>query len=236
MALGAGSVTAQTAEGLVAGYIKALGGADRIGVIKTLRQSGRSFGGGGSEVPVVQENKRPNMVREEFTTQGLTGITAFDGTAGWKIDPWGGKKDPESLEEEEMKQIIEDSDFDGPLVNYQKKGNRVEFVGREEIEGTDTFKLKITLKNGDVEYYYLEAESFLPIKIDIERKVRGAVKFYEAFPGEYKEVSGWYLPFSIEGNVKGSQERWKIAYERIEANVTLDDSRFVRPVPAGSPH
>jgi hypothetical protein len=176
------------------------------------------------------------MVREEYTTQGLTGITAFDGGVGWKIDPWGGKKDPESLEEEEMKQIIEDSDFDGPLVNYDKKGNRVEFIGMEEVEGTATYKLKVTLRNGDVQYYYLESESFLPIKIEIERKVRGAVRYYEAFPGEYKEVSGWYLPHSIEGNVKGSQDKWKVAYERIEANVPLDDSRFVSPTVAATTH
>ena len=169
------------------------------------------------------------MVREEFTTQGLTGITAYDGAVGWKIDPWGGKKDPESLEEEEMKQIIEDSDFDGPLVDYEKKGNRVEFIGMEDVEGTATFKLKLTLKDGDVQYYYLETESSLPIKIDIERNVRGAVRYYETFPGEYKDVSGWYLPYSIEGNVRGSQDKWKVSYERIEVNVPLENSRFVIP-------
>lgn len=234
LALYAGRVTAQTAEELVARYTRALGGAEKISAVKTLRQSGKYFGGGGYVAPIVQENKRPNMVREELTTQGLTGITAFDGKGGWKIDPWGGKKDPESLEEEEMKQIIEDSDFDGPLVNYEQKGNRVEFIGAEQVEGTAAYKLKITLKNGDVQYYYLDGEYSVPIKIDIERKVRGAVRYYEVFPGEYKEVSGWYLPYSLEGNVKGSQDKWKIVYERIEANVPLDDGRFVRPAVAAT--
>jgi len=234
LALSAGIVSAQTAGELVARYIKAIGGADNISAVKTLRQSGKSFGGGGSEVPIVQENKRPNKVREEYTTQGLTGIMAFDGSAGWKIDPWGGKKDPESLEEEELKQVIEDSDFDGPLVNYEQKGNSVEFVGMEQVEGTDTYKLRVTLKNQDVQYFYLDSEYSVPVKIDIERKVRGAVRYYEMYPGEYKSVAGWYLPYSMEGSVKGSPDKWKVVLEKIEANVPLDDGRFLRPAVAAA--
>jgi len=86
----------------------------------------------------------------------------------------GRQEDPESLGEEELKSILEDSDFDGPLVNYQQKGNKVEFTGKDTFEGTDTFKLKVTLPNGDVYVYYLDAEYYVPIKIDTRRIVRGA--------------------------------------------------------------
>jgi hypothetical protein len=106
------------------------------------------------------------MVRQEFSLQGLTAINAYDGTTGWKIEPWQGKKDPEPLGEEEMKQILEDSDFDGPLVNYQAKGNKVEYVGMEPVEGTDAFKLKLTLANGDVRYYYMDTDYYVPIRMD----------------------------------------------------------------------
>src|SRR5713101_1196286 len=125
-------VSAQTVDEIVGKYIKTIGGMEKIQAVKTLRRRGKFTGGGGFEAAVLQEDKRPNMVREEFSLQGMTGINAYDGKTGWKIEPWQGKKDPEPLGEEEMKSILEDSDFDGPLVNYQQKGNKIELVGMDQ--------------------------------------------------------------------------------------------------------
>jgi hypothetical protein len=227
--------SAQSAEEIVARYIKTIGGMDKIQAVQTLRRTGRSQGGGGFEARILEENKRRGLVRQEFTFQGLTGVVAYDGRTGWKIEPWQGKKDPEPLGEEEMKQIIEDSDFDGPLVNYQQKGNKVEFIGMDTVEGTDTYKLKVTLAGGDVRYYYMDTDYYVPIKIDTKRMIRGAEREYETILGDYKEVNGWFLPFSIESNVKGSQDKQKTIYEKIEANVALDDGRFARPVQGAPP-
>ena len=227
--------SAQTADEIIAKYLKTIGGADKIQSVNSLRRSGKFTGGGGFEAVVVQENKRPGMVRREFVMQGMTGITAYDGKKGWKIQPWGGKKDPESLGEEEMKVILEDADFDGPLVNYRAKGNKVEFVGMEPVEGTDALKLKLTLANGDTRYYFMDTDYFVPIKIEIKRMVRGAEREYETSLGDYKEVAGWYLPFSIESGPKGDQDKGKITYEKIEANVSLDDNRFEKPAVPANP-
>ena len=221
--------SAQTAEEIVAKYVKTIGGPEKIQTVKTLRRSGKLSLGGGFEAAIVEENKRGNMVRQEFSLQGLTAVNAYDGKTGWKIAPFEGKKDPEPLGEEEMKQILEDSDFDGPLVNYQQKGNKVEFAGMEPVEGTDTFKLKLTLANGDVRYYYMDTDYYVPIKIETKRMVRGAEREYETSLGDYKEVNGWYLPHSMEVNVKGSQNRQKVTYDKIEANVPIDDNRFHIP-------
>src|SRR5712691_13167281 len=230
LALIAMPATAQTAEEIVAKYIKTVGGPEKIQAVKTLRRSGKFTGGGGFEAAILEENKRANMVRQEFSLQGLTAVNAYDGKTGWKIEPWQGKKDPEPLGEEEMKQILEDSDFDGPLVNYQQKGNKVEFVGMEPVEGTDAFKLRVTLANGDIRYYYMDTDYYVPIKIETKRMIRGAEREYETSLGDYKEVSGWYMPYSVESNVKGSPNRAKVTYEKIEANVPIDDLRFRLPV------
>src|SRR5262245_55238156 len=226
--------SAQTADEIIAKYIKTIGGAEKVAAIKTLRRTGKYTGGGGFEATVVQENKRhadnaTGQVRQRITFQGMTGIYAYDGKAGWKIEPWGGKKDAEALSEEELKQTLEDADFDGPLVNYQKKGNKVEFVGTEPIEGTDAYKLKVTLKNGDVHYYFMDTDYYVPIKIESKRMVRGAEREVETSLGDYKEVAGVYLPHSVESGVKGSPNKSQITFEKIEANVALDDSRFKRP-------
>jgi hypothetical protein len=235
LALFATPASAQTADEIISHYLKTIGGMEKIQAVKTLRRTGKFTGGGGFEAAVLEENKRQGKVRQEFSLQGFTGITAYDGKSGWRIAPWQGKKDPEPLGEEEMKQILEDSDFDGPLVDYRQKGNKIEFVGMDEVEGTDSFKLRVTLANGDVRYYYMDTDYYVPIKIDTKRMVRGAEREYETVLGDYKEVSGWYLPHSVETNVKGSQDKQKVTYERIEANVAIDDSRFREPVAKAQP-
>jgi hypothetical protein len=229
LALIAMPLSAQTADDIIARYVKAVGGMDKIQAVTTLRRTGKLTTEEGIEAKVVQENKRPNKVREQFSLQGLTGVNAYDGATGWKIEPWMGKKDPEPLSEEELKAIIEDADFDDPLVNYQQKGNKVEFAGVAQIEGTDAYKLKLTLKNGDTRYYYLDSEYCVPIKIETTRMIRGTEQESETLLGDYKEVAGWYLPYSLETKMKGSQDKQKTTYEKIEANVAIDDRGFEKP-------
>ena len=235
VALIAVPLSAQTADEIIAKFIKTTGGIDKINAVTTLRRTGKFVGGGGFEAGVLQENKRPEKVREEFQLQGMAAVTAYDGSHGWKIDPFEGKKDAEPLGEEEMKSIIEDADFDGPLINYQQKGNKVEYVGMEPVEGTDSYKLKVTKKNGDIAYYYMDTDYFVPIKVDTQRMVRGEQREYETSIGDYKEVNGWYLPYSFETNVKGHSGKQKVGYDKIEANVPIADSRFEPPPAPGTP-
>lgn len=222
-------LSAQTADEILAKYVKAIGGMERIESLKTLRRTGKFTGGGGFQATVVQENKRPGMVRQEFSIQGMTGVNAYDGRTGWKIEPWEGKKDPEPLGEDELKEITEDSDFDGPLLNYRQKGNKVEYLGTEPVEGTDAYKLRVTLASGDVRTFYVDTDYNVPIRIESKRFVRGAERESETSIGDYKEVSGVYLPFSFESGPKGSSERGKVTYTKIEANVAIDDARFAKP-------
>src|ERR1019366_6222 len=200
--------------------------------IQSVRRSGKFYGGGGFEAEVTYENKRPNKVREEITFGGMTGATSFDGKNGWKIEPWGGKKDAETLSEDETKGIIEESEFEDPLFNYQQRGNKVELIGTDQIEGTDVYKLKVTLaSNGDVRTYYLDAESCVPINYEVKRTVRGAENYFEVDLGDYKPVQGVLFPFSFAIGAKGSSSANKAQYswERISLNMDVADRRFERP-------
>jgi len=228
-------VAAQTADEIVAKYIKTIGGMDKVEAVKTLRRSGKFTGGGGFEARVMEEKKRPGDIRQEFSIQGMVGVTAYDGKNGWKIEPWQGKKDAEPLGEEEMKSIVEDSDFDGPLVNYAAKGNKVEYVGVDPVQGDDTYKLKVTLKNGDVQYYYMDTDYYVPIKIDTKRFIRGEERESETYLGDYKEVAGVYYAYSMETGQKGSPFRQKISIDKVEVNVPIADTRFAEPKVTGQP-
>jgi hypothetical protein len=222
-----------SADEIVGMYVAKIGGIQKIEAVTTLKRSGK-FRDGSAESKVVRENKRPDLVREEDTYQGMTGVYAWDGKTGWKIEPWQGKKDPEPLGEDELKETLEDSVFDGQLVHYKEKGNTVEFAGTEPVEGSDTWKLKVTLKNGDVSYYYIDTEDHVPIKIEMKRMIRGAEQVNDVYPGDYKAVDGWYIPYSYERGRPGSSHRWSVVFEKIEANVPMEDKIFQMPAgPAG---
>jgi hypothetical protein len=75
----------------------------------------------------------------------------------------------------------------------------------------------------------MDTDYYVPIKVDTKRMIRGAEREYETSVSDYKEVAGWYLPHSVESNVKGSQNRQKVTFDKIEANVPIDDSRFHMP-------
>lgn len=229
LAVWAAPVAAETADELAAKCVQALGGIDHIQSVRTLRRSGRAVRPGGADQVIVYENARPDRVREEVHRQGMVGVNAWDGKVGWRIQPWQGKKDPEPLGEGELKALLEDADFDGPLVRYREKGNTLALLGRDEFEGTEVFKLRVTEPHGAEYVYFLDAETFVPIKIDTKRTVRGAERRFETLLGNYKQVNGWYLPYAIEVGEKGADTRLEKVYDTIEANVPLDPSRFAKP-------
>src|SRR5260370_3495737 len=117
-------LNAQSVDSLIAKYVQASGGMARVQALQTLRRTGKFTGNDGFEAVVVQENKRPNSVREEFSLQGMTAINAYDGHNGWKIEPWQGNPDPQPLGEEEMHGNLDDAYFDGPALNHKAKGDR----------------------------------------------------------------------------------------------------------------
>ncbi|HMA40497.1 MAG TPA: hypothetical protein VKP10_10490, partial [Gemmatimonadales bacterium] len=237
LALTAGGLSAQSADDIIARYLRAVGGAQRIAAVQTLRRVGTFYGGGGFEAAVTQENKRPNRVRSHLTIQGMTLIQAYDGRTGWRVNPFQGKKDAEAMGEDEVKSIVEEAEFDDALFDYKAKGNTVAYLGTDQIEGSQVYKLQLTAAdNGDVRTYYIDADNNVPIKLEIRRTVRGAEQELEFVYGDYKEVNGWYLPFAVEVGPKGgpAAQRNKLAWQRIEANPVIPDSRFAMPAP-GTP-
>jgi len=223
------SAYGQTVDEVIAKHVQARGGLDKLKAAKTIRMTGKMTVGPGLEAPVVVEQKRPNHIRIEFTIQGMTGIMAFDGKGGWTLIPFSGKKDPEAMGEDDLKEAEEQADLDGPFIDYKEKGNKVELVGKEPVEGTDAYKLKATLKDGTVQYSYVDADSYLVIKEESKRTIRGVERETEATLGDYKKVEGLMFPCSIETGAKGDSQKQKITIEKIEINPAIDDSRFKMP-------
>jgi outer membrane lipoprotein-sorting protein len=226
---------AQTVDEIIAKNVQARGGMDKLKSVQTVKSTATMAMGPGMEAPGVLIQKRGNMARLEFTVQGLTAVQAYDGKGAWQIMPFTGKKDPEQMSADETKEVQEMSDIDGPWVDYKSKGNQVELLGKEKVEGTDAYKMKVSLKNGDVETVYFDADSFLEIKEEAKRMVRGSEVNEESAIGDYKEVNGIVFPFAIESGMKGSEQKQKLTMNKIEINVPVDDAIFKMPPPAPAP-
>jgi len=220
---------AQTVDEVLAKHFEAMGGLDKLKALKSVRITGTMALGPGMDAPFTIERKRPGKRRLEFQVQGMTGVQAFDGDKAWSVMPFMGKKDPEAASDEDSKAAREDADFDGPLVDYKTKGHTVELAGKEPVEGADAYKIKITKKNGDVEYWYLDAETYLLVKQEGKVKRRGTEVEGEGTFSDYKDVDGYMMAYTMEQGVKGSPQKQRLSFSKIELNVPLDDARFAMP-------
>ncbi|HEY8715192.1 MAG TPA: hypothetical protein VIM00_07405 [Candidatus Acidoferrum sp.] len=226
--------SAQTVDEVIAKNIQAHGGLEKLKAVQSLRITGK-FSQGAFRAGFVQENKRPGKVREEALIQGLVQIQAYDGKTGWQVSPFGGRRDAELLSQDDLKGLTVDADIDGPLVDYKEKGHKAELVGHDSVEGTDCYKVRLALKNGDVRYYFFDADSFLEIKLENQSNIRGAVQFTENFYGDYEQVNGIFYPFAFESGEKGSSNRAKFTVEKIEQNIPLEDALFSMPASKAEP-
>jgi len=231
--LASAPLVAQTmnADQIIAKNVEALGGMAKLKAIKSVRMTGKASGGP-MEVPFVMEQKRPGSFYQDVTVQNMHLIQAFDGKTGWTINPfagYGGKKDPELMDADELKFAQDQADLDGPLVDYKDKGNKVEYLGKEDLEGSPAHKLQVTLKSGNVKTIFLDADSFLEIKQTSKRVIRGTEVETETALGDYKEEGGVMMPHSMETGAKGRPEKQKITIEKVEINPAIDDAKFKMP-------
>lgn len=221
-----------TVDALVAKNIEAKGGLDALHAVRSLRLKGKMLVNQGQvEFAYVQTKRRPGQVRSELMLQGMTLVQAYDGTEGWKISPFGGRKDPEKMSADDAKSLIEDAEIDGPLVDWEAKGSTVEYLGPEDVDGTLAHKLKVVRKNGDVSYVYLDPDHFLEIRILTQRLEQGAQVEVETDLGDYEKIAGVYFPFSVEAGPKGATDKQKVIFEKADANVSVEDSEFKFPTP-----
>jgi photosystem II stability/assembly factor-like uncharacterized protein len=223
---------AMTVDEIVTRYIDARGGMAHLKAIHSLRTTGSAIFGGGHgtiEAESAEVIKRPGMVRDEVTIQGLTQVDAYDGHDAWVMDPFGGRREPRRSTADEAKGRAEDADIDGPLVDWREKGHRVEYLGTEDVDGTAAIKLRVNLKDGDVLYVYLDPDYFLEIREVSERHIRGTERITEQDLGGYAQVAGVWMPMTTDGGPKGGPRDFHFRISRVEVNVDVDDALFHFP-------
>lgn len=218
----------QTVDELIQKNLNAHGGLDKLKAIQSLRMTGKMTLPQGMEAPFIYEKKRPEMLRIEFNMSGAVGVQAYDGETAWQLMPMMGLTDPQKLPDDETEDMVEQADFDGPLVDSKEKGVAIEYAGKEDVQGTETDKLKITLKNGKVRYLYLDGETGLEIKASAIEQKEGVERTIDTYFGDFKEVNGVIFPFFLENKVR-DQQGPQYTIEKIEMDVDIDNSKFKMP-------
>jgi hypothetical protein len=219
-----------TVDQLVNKNMEAKGGAAALHNLQTLRFAGKLLVQEGQiQLAYMQTKKRPDEVRSEASLQGMTQIEAYDGKEGWRVSPFFGRKDPERMSADDVKALVEDAEMDGPLAEWQAKGNTVDYLGTEDVDGTPAHKLKVVRKNGDVSFVYLDPDHFLEIRVLTQRTRHGAYEEVETDLGDYEKAAGVFVPTSIEFGRKGAPDKQKIIIDKVEANVPVDDTVFHFP-------
>lgn len=225
-----------TADSLLARHVEALGGAQALAALASVEFDGELRFPGDLKLEYKEVRARENNAsRTEASLQGLTLTQGYDGRSGWRINPFQGRKDAETMSGDEARSIADSGSLFGALVNARADGATVTYLGREDFDGTDAYKLKVVQKDGDEYVYLLEPETMLAIKMTETRRIRGAQQVSEYELGDYEKVAGVYFPMSIESWQDGqSNQRQRVTIEKAIPNVPVTPAMFAQPVSPSS--
>jgi outer membrane lipoprotein-sorting protein len=184
------------------------------------------------QLPFRHEMKRPNKSRTEIDFAGKTAVQVFDGSNGWKYRPFLNRNDVEPFSADEAKMESEDPGIGGYLIDYAARGSKVDLEGMEKVEGHDAYKLKVTSKTGSVKNVWVDAQSFLDVKVSGNpRRMDGKMHNVYIFQRDFRDVQGVKVPFVLETAVDGYRETHKAMLETVAVNPKLNDSAFTKPQP-----
>ncbi len=221
------TVPAQTVDEILSNYYENVGGEDAWKDLNSLKVTGKSSMQG-MEFPITVYAKRPNLEKVEIEVQGMQIIQAYDGQTAWGVNPFQGDTEP-TKGDAEMTAEAAKKRFEDELINYREKGHIVEYLGTEEIEGTETYKLKLTKKDGDESIYFLDTEYYVPIMTRTYAAV-GPMKgqAVETYLSDYEEVEGMMLPKSMTQKMNGTTFM-DISVESYQINSEIEDAFFKFP-------
>jgi hypothetical protein len=212
--------------------IAARGGLTAWRSVQTLTMEGTLDAGGkdNHELPFVMKLKRSHKSRLEITFKDQASVQVYDGAKGWKVRPFLNRNEVEPFTAAEASSAAATDELDGPLVDYAAKGTQVALVGKEPVEGHSAYKLKLTGHNGEQRNLWIDAGSFLELKIDGKpRMLDGKMHKVAIYYRDYKTEHGLVTPHLLETAVEGVKQTHKIQVSRVAVNEALSDSLFQKP-------
>ena len=213
-------VSAQTADEIIQKHIDATGGVDNWKKVNSVKMNCTS-NANGQEIPIIITILNGKGFKVEYTFNGMTGYSIITDKTGWTYSPFGGQTKPEVIPDETIKEAQDQLDLQGPLIDYKAKGNTVTYLGKDDVEGTECYKLKITFKNGKEETEYFDASNYNKIRSVTKIKANGKEQELTSNMGNYQKLpEGIVMAMSLD-NGNGP-----LTVKSIEINKPVDDNFF----------
>lgn len=226
---------AQSADEIIKKAIEARGGIDKIKAARSERITGRVSFAQGIEGTLILELERPHKLYSEVTVESQKVLRVYDGKSGWTFNPFEGNKGVLPMSAEELKDLPDESDQDGPLVDYKAKGSLIALAGKEVLDGKPHYRLKIASKTGEVRSYLIDASTFLTTKWEGLRKVGDQELPWESNLSDYRDVQGMKFPFKIDQGSPGTEYKQTLIVDKVEINPKMDESHFAKPAAPETP-
>lgn len=209
-------------------YYEAIGGLENWKEVKTMSMGGVMVSMGQS-VPIRATYMHPNKCKVEYKVKDAVIIQAFDGKMGWQHNPHGEVILPQPMSTGKTNYLRDTCDIDGPLIDYKKKGNKIELLGTETLYGNETYKLKITYKTGNVQTYFLDSKTFLPLRLDGVYQLDGLEHKVTTSYFDYKKIGKLVIPSKLDFDIVGSPGTEEVIFKTVQVNPRISESSFKKP-------
>jgi outer membrane lipoprotein-sorting protein len=218
------SAYSQTVDEIIAQMQKA-NGYDNLKNVQSWKIIGDQTAMGMS-MPFTQYIKNPNLFRYEQEIMGSKIIMAYDGNEGWMLNPMSGTEtqpiSPEQLDKLKNQKYM----LQGPLSDYKARGIKIELVGKDNVDGKDTYKFNLNDKDA-MSQLWVDASTYLPLKFHTSTAQMGKSIETDIFFKEYKNFSGVMMPAVVDMNAGGFNAT--TVFSSIDFNTPMDDSLFKKP-------
>ena len=232
LATGAGGTVAAQApsvDDVVARYLAARGGADRLRAVRAERLTGHmTFPGGLTGVDTI-EMARPGRIRTTVHFPRGTLVQGYDGKMVWGINPLAGDTAPHPLDPGTAKNVIAGGDMDGPLLDYRMRGIRVSLAGLDTAAGRPAWALTVIRPDSNVDTYYVDTLSYRLTRWQGHRQADGTPVVYETYFHDYRQVAGLWFSCRLESHTLGRPGEQLIVVDSVMVDPPVDDRRFRLP-------
>ena len=212
--------TAQSVDDIVTKYIDALGGKEKLMSLKTLKMEG-NMNVQGADLTITSTKSHMAGFRLDIEVMGTSNYQIVNSTKGTAFWPIRGMSTPEDMSADQFKSYFNQLDIQGPLVNYKEKGIQVEFSGTEKTGGSDTYKLKITYKNGVVANYFIDMKTNRLVKTTSKVSVNGQEMEVETSYSDYRQnADGYWFAYTM------TTTQGTVNYDKITTNMPVEESLF----------
>ena len=220
---GAAMAHAQTVDDIVTKHLAAIGGEANWKKVNALRMTG-SLTAQGTQIGVVVTAEENKGARQDITVSGMSGYAFMTPTQGWTYMPFAGQQKPEAMTADQVKEAKDDLDIQGDLVDYRAKGSTVDYLGKEDYQGTECYKLKLTFKDGNDRTIFIDPTAYYKIREVKKQKADGKeVEVGTDFSNFQKLPEGIVVPMTV-GTPNGD-----VTMSKFEVNPAIDESIFAAP-------